>query len=119
MPHDQVDLAGLVRQHQDSTGESYAEIAKRSGLSKAKIGQLALTASPHMPRADTLAKLSHGLRLPVAVVQRAAMASAGIAPPTADPDQRIELLVSRLRTLSPDDFERVELFVLALAGRNG
>lgn len=112
-----VNLAELIRQHQDTTGESYADIGKKAGLSKAKIGQLAKSDSPHMPRATTLEKLARGLHMPMHVIQQAAMVTAGIDPDPGDPDNRVTLLAARLRDLSPDDFERVELFVLALAGR--
>ena len=115
----QVNLAALIRQHQAATGQSYGDIAKASGLSKAKIGQLATVGSPHMPRAETIEKLARGLRLPLAVVQRAAMSSGGLMPKDQEPDERLALLTARLRALSSDDLERVELFVQALAGRRG
>lgn len=117
MPNTPIGLAALLRQHQDATGDSYADIARASGLSKAKIGQIATTTSPHMPRSETLQKLARGLRLPFHVVQQAAMVSAGISPATHSADQRIELLVSRLHDLPADDLDTVELFVQALHGR--
>lgn len=96
-----ITLAELIRQHQDKTGDSYAVIAKRAGLSKAKIGQLANTDQPHMPRIDTIEKVANGLQLPLRVVQQAAMASAGITPDDYDTEQRIDLIVAQLRELDP------------------
>lgn len=93
-------LADLIRSHQDSTGDSYSDIAKRAGLSKAKIGQLAITTQPHMPRVDTVEKLAKGLQLPLHIVQRAAMASAGITPPDAEEISESELLVAKLERLN-------------------
>lgn len=97
-----ITLAELIRQHQDKTGDSYAVIARRAGLSKAKIGQLANVDQPHMPRIDTLEKIATGLQLPLRVVQQAAMATAGITPDDYDTEQRIDLVVSQLRELNPE-----------------
>lgn len=112
-------LADLIQRHQDTTQESYATIAHRAGLSKAKIGQLTARDMPHMPRADTLTKLATGLRLPAHIVQRAAMATAGIAPPDSDSNGAAQLapIIARLRQLTDDDCETVELFINALYQR--
>ena len=114
---DQITLAGLIRQHQDSTGDSYATIAARAGLSKAKIGQLAHAEQPHMPRIDTLEKLAAGLRLPVRNVQQAAMASAGILPAAYDTDQRVDLIVATLRELDASQLETAARLIEALRDR--
>ena len=112
-----ITLAELIRQHQDRTGDSYSTIAKRAGLSKAKIGQLAVTAQPHMPRVDTLEKIARGLQVPVRIVQQAAMATAGITPEDYAEESRIDLVVSQLRELPPADLETVELFIASLYKR--
>jgi transcriptional regulator with XRE-family HTH domain len=112
---DQITLAELIRQHQDKTGDSYSVIAQRAGLSKAKIGQLASTTQPHMPRIDTVEKIATGLRLPVRVVQQAAMASAGILPDTYDTEQQIDLIVSYLRELNPRQLDIASRLIRALA----
>ena len=111
---DHITLAELIRQHQDNTGDSYADIARRAGLSKAKIGQLASTDQPHMPRIDTLEKVAAGLRLPLRVVQQAAMASAGIMPESYDSDQAIDLIVANLRQLSPEQLGTAARLIQAL-----
>lgn len=112
-----ITLAELIRQHQDRTGDSYSTIAKRAGLSKAKIGQLALAAQPHMPRVDTLEKIARGLQVPVRIVQQAAMATAGIAPEDYADESRLDLIVSQLRELPAADLETVELFIASLYKR--
>lgn len=110
-------LADLIRQRQDTTGDSYATIANRGGLSKAKIGQLATITQPHMPRADTLERLAAGLELPFRIVQQAAMVTAGVTPENTDPDADLGPLVARLRQLTDDDRDTVELIVGAMYSR--
>lgn len=72
-------LADLLRHHQDTTGESYADVARRSGLSKSKIGQIASTNPVHLARLTTIEQLAAGLRLPLLVVKAAALITAGLA----------------------------------------
>ncbi|QGZ16929.1 immunity repressor [Arthrobacter phage LittleTokyo] len=118
MSSEAITLAELIRQHQDRTGDSYSTIARRAGLSKAKIGQIAaLSGQPHMPRVDTLEKVAKGLQVPLRVVQQAAMASAGVAPDDYADEARIDLIVSQLRELPPADLETVELFIASLYKR--
>ena len=111
---EQITLAELIRQHQDKTGDSYAVIARRAGLSKAKIGQLASLDQPHMPRIDTIEKIAAGLQLPLRVVQQAAMASAGILPESYDTEQAIDLIVAQLRELSPEQLGTAARLIQAL-----
>jgi transcriptional regulator with XRE-family HTH domain len=112
-----ITLAELIRQHQDRTSESYSVIARKAGLSKAKVGQLANTAQVHMPRADTIEKLAKGLGLPLRVIQQAAMASAGITPEGYDAEQRVDLLASALRELQEDDLDTVAVVIQSLRDR--
>lgn len=106
-------LADLIREHQDATGDSYNDIAKRSGLSKPKIGQLAQRGPMlHMPRAETLEKLAVGLDLPLHIVQAAALVTAGVvAPEISEPD--ISMLVVRYREL-PDDYKEIVRDMVAM-----
>ncbi|GAA4680086.1 hypothetical protein [Nocardioides nanhaiensis] len=94
-----LSLAALIRREQDNSGASYMDIAKRSGLSKAKIGQLADASSRYQVRSETVQKLAAGLRLPLHVVQRAAMVTAGISDDTGGRDARIDLIASQLAEL--------------------
>ncbi|MEE6280187.1 hypothetical protein [Georgenia sp. MJ170] len=118
MPDRGPSLSELIRSRQDATGESYATIAQRSGLSKAKVGQLADPSMPHMPRAETLAKLATGLQLPLPIIQRAGMITAGITPLDDDDHAQFAPLVERLSQLPKADCETVELIVSALYQRH-
>ncbi|MGO4143827.1 hypothetical protein AB4Y77_01970 [Paenarthrobacter sp. YAF11_1] len=112
---EQITLAELIRQHQEKTGDSYSQIAIRSGLSKAKIGQLgSKNGQLHMPRIDTIEKLASGLRLPLHIVQQAAMASAGVLPESYSENQEIDLIVAQLRELSPDQLATAARLIQAL-----
>jgi transcriptional regulator with XRE-family HTH domain len=92
-------------------------IARRAGLSKAKIGQLANVKQNHMPRADTIERLATGLGLSVRVVQQAAMVSAGIAPEDYNGEQRVDMLAAYLRELAPADLETAGVVIESLRNR--
>jgi transcriptional regulator with XRE-family HTH domain len=113
-----ITLAELIRKHQDRTAESYSQIARRADLSKAKIGQLANSTQAHMPRQDTLEKLSQGLGLPIRVIQQAAMASAGLMPEDYDTEQKVDLLAAILRELPPEDVETAAVVIQSLKDRH-
>lgn len=118
-PNTPISLADLIARHQDATNDSYGTIAKRTGLSKALIGQLAHNGRRRVLQAPTIEKLATGLQLPHAVVQAAAMVTAGLQPDSAATDQRVGLLAAQIARLSHDDFERVELIVSTFANHRG
>lgn len=107
-------LSDIIRQHQDRTGDSYSMVAARCGLSKAKIGQLANHTQKNMPRAYTLEALAMGLKLPLKMIQQAAMASAGITPEGTGGEQRIDALVALLKELTPEDLETASIILQGL-----
>lgn len=113
------NLAALVRREQDNTGASYADIAKRAGLSKAKIGQIADPTSRYQLRPDTIEKLAVGLRLPVQVVRRAALVTAGVADHPDPRSARIELIVHQLAQLDDDTLTLIEAMVSAAVRARG
>lgn len=94
-------LADLIREHQDKTGDSYGDIARATGLSKAKIGQLARPENTYLVRQETLTKLANGLRLPHATVVRASLGSAGFHDADVQRSDRVRALTDRLEEL-PD-----------------
>ncbi|WP_175008151.1 helix-turn-helix transcriptional regulator [Cellulosimicrobium sp. TH-20] len=96
-----LSLAELIRRHQDATGDSYADIARAAGLSKARVGQLAIGTGAKLPRDETLTKLAKGLRLPPEVVKRAALVSSGIAESDTFPDSDISVIADRLQQITP------------------
>lgn len=113
MAEDSISLAELIRREQDNTGASYMDIARRTGLSKAKIGQLADPRSRYQVRSDTIEKLATGLGLPVRVVKRAALVTAGIGggDDGDGKDSRIELISSRLALLDDAMLDTVAAMV--------
>lgn len=106
-------LAALLRRYQDNTGSSYADIAKRAGLSKAKIGQIANPDSHFQLRPDTIEKLAHAIGLPLPVVRRAALVTAGVADHQDPRTARIELVVHQLEQLDDDTFGLFEAMLTA------
>ncbi|MFT4288131.1 hypothetical protein [Nocardioides sp.] len=116
MSDDDLSLADLIQRAQDSErGLSYQGIARVSGLSKAKIGQLADRNSKYNVRPETVEKLARGLHLPLHVVQRAAMVTAGIAPVGDGRSARVELIASKLDRLPDDLLDIIEAMIDAAA----
>lgn len=95
-------LSSLIREHQDKTGDSYGDIARRTGLSKAKIGQLARPENTYLVRQETLHKLAIGLSLPFATVERASLGTAGFTTAEVQRDDRVRSIAERLVEL-PDE----------------
>lgn len=113
-----MNLAELIRRHQDQTGDSYQDIADKAGLSKAKIGQLALAGRvQNVPRTDTLEKLARALKVPMHVVQDAAFVTAGVVRDTPTTDPLVALIAARLPDLDPADLPVVDAVVVALIQR--
>jgi hypothetical protein len=112
-------LADLIRAHQDATGDSYGDIARKTagqrddegnpqpGLSKAKIGQLARPENNYLVRQETIKKLAHGLGLPVATVQRASLGTAGFNDPDAQRTDRVRRIAERLGELDSRQLDLV------------
>lgn len=94
-------LADLIRDHQDATGDSYGDIARRTGLSKAKIGQLARPENTYLVRQETLQKLASGLRLPIATVRRASLGTAGFTNSDGQRTDSVRMITDRLEELPP------------------
>lgn len=120
MTEQPLTLADLIRREQDRTGVSYMGIAKASGLSKAKVGQLASPSIKHQIRPETIRRLAVGLRLPLDVVQRAAMVTAGVADENGVIDtkaDRIAILSTRLAELDDATLDTVERMIDGLAPR--
>lgn len=112
-------IRDLVLEHIDRTGDSYGQIAKKTGLSKPLIGILATGTKPRTFRPDTIEKLATGLRLPVDLVSRAASASAGI--PADEPDSRDDArIITELLDHLPDaELAMLRIMVQALADSHG
>lgn len=66
-------LPELIKDHLTMTGKTQSQLAKASGLSRSRIGQLISDDIQRIPRLDTLEKLARGLNLPLTVVKAAAL----------------------------------------------
>lgn len=110
-------LADLIREHQAQTGDSYGDIARRTGLSKAKVGQLVQPGAEYLVRHETVTKLATGLRLPLITVERAAIVSSGFGD-AVQPD-RVRDIADRLELLPDDMLDLVEDFIETLERRIG
>lgn len=113
-----LSIAALIRREQDTSGASYMDIARATGLSKAKIGQMADPETRHQVRPETIEKLAKGLRLPVNVVRRAALVTAGITDPKESGKAgRVELLAYELGTLDERTLGIVEAMIHAASAK--
>lgn len=114
-----VTLATLLKRHRDGTGESYAQIARKTGLSKGYIGTLAVGRNPIQVSARTVDALATGLGIPRSRVTAAATATAGLAEPDDESSQRVAQLTAELEQLDDDALERVAQVVSAFRRADG
>lgn len=117
----QKTLRDIVREHIDRTGDSYAQIAKKTGLSKPLIGVILTSTEPRAYRADTVDKLAAGLRLPIDVVSRAATASAGMTvdePTTRSSREDARVIAELLDDLTDEELAMLRAMVRAVADRH-
>lgn len=108
-------LSDLIREHQDNTGDSYGDIARKTGLSKAKVGQLARPENTYLVRQDTLAKLAHGLSLPLATVQRASLGTAGFTDREAQRSDKVRNIAEQLEELPASKIDLIADLVTAVS----
>lgn len=101
-------ISELIQQYQDRTGASYRDMAKLTGLSPAKIGQMALADKALHVQDLTQQKLARGLRIPLATVRRAVAASMNY--PTGDVPRTglIQEIIDQL-----DEFSETEIVMVA------
>jgi transcriptional regulator with XRE-family HTH domain len=112
-------LADLIRDHQDRTGDSFGDIARRTGLSKAKIGQLARPENTYLVRQETLHKLARGLSLPLATVERASLGTAGFADRDVQQADRVHRIAERLAEFDDDTLRLIADLVEVLGKHLG
>lgn len=97
-------LQALIAAHVAATGESYADIARRGGMSRQTVSSLALRdTSRQTPRPETLRKLAAGLGLDLQTVRAAAANAAGFQTIHVE-DQDALIIVAALAEL--DDEQR-------------
>lgn len=113
-------ITDLITAHIDRTGDSYDQIARRGGMSKALIGRLAILDGDYSISPATIPKLAAALRLPIATIQRAAARTAGYAVSDVPPGTAaFEQITDDLAKLDADDVDRVRVIVRALLDRDG
>lgn len=102
------NLAELIQQHIDRTGESYTQISDRGRISRANVHRLATETRPSMPRKATLEGLARGLSLPANVIRRAALVTAGtddVDDPDAPRNAAMDRLISAAENLTEDELD--------------
>lgn len=115
-----ITLRDLLIRHRDQTGDSYREIARRTGLSPAKIGQLMEPTPAWEPTPATLTKLAEGLGIPLTTLYAARAASMG--QPVGEQARRTQiasLIVGHVDQLEQRDLEAVEAMLAALVQVRG
>lgn len=116
------NLAELIQQHIDRTGESYTQIAERGRISRANVHRLATETGQSMPRKATLEGLARGLSLPHSVIRRAALVTAGtgdVDEPDAPRSAALDRLTAVTENLSEDDLDLLRAIAHVLEDRNG
>lgn len=121
MPTDP-NLAELIQQHIDRTGESYKQIAERGRISRANVHRLATENTPSMPRKATLEGLATGLSLPANVIRRAALVTAGtddVDSPEASRIAALARLDAATERLTEDELDLLRAIAQLMEDRRG
>lgn len=88
-------IRDLLAQHRRATGDSFAVIAQKTGLSKSLVGVLATSTASRKVHENTIDKLSAGLALPREVVAAAASETTSPTYPLIDPHERELMKLAR------------------------
>jgi transcriptional regulator with XRE-family HTH domain len=123
--HEVNPLQRLIRQRLRDRGWSYGEVARRGGLPRSTVYNLATKRNlARPPRAATVAALAKGLDVPVSAVRVAAAKSTGLhyydevpAGREQPGDQERELLIAGIDELAPEDRRHVAALVESLRNR--
>jgi transcriptional regulator with XRE-family HTH domain len=109
------ELAKLIAEVKESTGDSYADIADRADMPRSTVHKLATTNLATLPKLDTLERLARGLNVSVEVVTRAAQAATGYSVyEETTPDAKTQILISNISKLDPDQRAAVSALVQRL-----
>jgi transcriptional regulator with XRE-family HTH domain len=109
-------LQELIRRRAQEHGWSYAEVARRGGIPRSTVHNLATNSRLlRLPQANTLAGLARGLGVGIAVVRRAAAEAAGLKLyEVRGDDPEVETLIASLEKLRPADRRHVAALVESL-----
>ena len=113
-----LSLAQLLQEYRARTGDSYADMARKTGISKAQVGLLVNGHGPHVPRRETLEALATGLGISLRLVTSAAVDGAS-GSNRAGGTAAEEALLATYRSLSPAHRQTVRTIVNALAREAG
>ena len=109
-------LQRLIRRRMAEQRWSYGEIARRGGLPRSTVHNLATAAKlTRPPLPATIQRLAKGLDLSVDTVRAAAASAAGYdlwQQPVADPE--IDVMVAGLKRLSADERRHVQALIQSL-----
>jgi transcriptional regulator with XRE-family HTH domain len=109
-------LQQLIRRRMDENNWSYGDIARRGGLPRSTVHNLAtMEQLTRPPRPATLERLAQGLDIPLDTVRGAAATAAGLYvwhEPVADPE--IEVMVAGLAKLNPQERRHVQALIRSL-----
>lgn len=95
-------LQALIKAHVEATGESYAAIAARGGLSRQTLSTLVGSKGlKQTPRPETLRRLALGLGIDLSIVRAAAATAAGFDTINLE-DQDALVIVAALRELNDE-----------------
>lgn len=98
---------------------SYADVARRGGLSKSTVHHFATAEKQsRMPHLATLRGLASGLDLPLDLVRRAAAKSCGIYVYDPTPEPEVDVLIASVQQLSAQDRQHVAALVESLLARS-
>lgn len=118
-PRTSVGLSELLVDYRTRTGESYADMARRTGISRGYFGYLINTEPPFRVRPETLERIHEGLAIPLDAVRQAAIVTAGLA--EADelvlPD-KVGVIIEKLVDLKDDQLDVVGTVVDTLRSQN-
>ena len=113
-------LQRLIRNRLRERNWSYGDVAKRGGLPRSTVYNLAVTpmrARP--PKPATLEGLAKGLELPLSAVRAAAAEAAGLHYyRESEMDDETALLIASIEELSPEDRRHVAALIESLRRRS-
>jgi transcriptional regulator with XRE-family HTH domain len=115
-PHKMNTLQLLIAARRDEKGWSYADLARRGGMSKATVYKLASQDLDGLPRQSTIKSLAKGLGLPERVVRDAAIQAARMGTYAEDLTPWEQVVIGHSRELSEDQRRQVMALVEAMLG---
>lgn len=112
-------LQRLITERLEERGWSYGDVARRAGMPRSTIHNLATRDSlSRPPQQETLRKIAEGLDLPLEQVQTAAAEAAGFHLYEDHPDETIQVLIASVERLNEEERRQVLGVVNSLLDRD-